>query len=92
MVKPFLFEHEAGSTVLDTLESVDGGVWEAREERVAVVNARQNERERDEFGGSLLLPLLSSCNLIVASFVIKCSRNRKFEIYPETHNYFSKIK
>ena len=50
MVRLFLSEHEAGSIVLDTLESVDGGVGKAREERVAVVNAGQNER--DEFGGS----------------------------------------
>ena len=47
----FLFEYEAGSAVLDALESVDGGVGKAREERVAVVNAGQNERD-NEFGGS----------------------------------------
>ena len=38
MVRLFLFEYEAGSIVLDTLESVDGGVRKAREERVAVVS------------------------------------------------------
>ena len=31
MVRFFLFEHEAGSVVLDALESVDGGVGKARE-------------------------------------------------------------
>ena len=51
MVRLFLFEYESGSIVLDTLEGVDGEVGEAREERVAVVNAGQNERE-NEFGGS----------------------------------------
>ena len=39
MVRLFLFEHEAGSVVLDKLESVDGGVKKAREKRMAVVNA-----------------------------------------------------
>ena len=47
----FFHEHEACGIVLDTLESVDGGVGEAREERVAVVNAGQNDRD-DKFGGS----------------------------------------
>ena len=42
MVRPFLFEYKACSIVLDTLESV-----EAREERVAVVNAGQNERDNN---------------------------------------------
>ena len=51
MVRLFLFEYEAGSIVLDTLKSVDGGVGKAREERVAVVNAGQNERD-NKFGGS----------------------------------------
>ena len=51
MVRLFLFEYEAGSIVLDTLERVDGGVRKAREERVAVVNAGQNKRD-NEFGGS----------------------------------------
>ena len=49
MVRLFLFE-AAGSIVLDTLESVDGGVGEAREERVAVVDAGQNKRDNN-FGG-----------------------------------------
>ena len=31
MVRFFLFEYEAGSVVLDALESVDGGVGKARE-------------------------------------------------------------
>ena len=39
MVRLFLFEHEAGSIVLDTLERVTGRVRDAREKRVAVVNA-----------------------------------------------------
>ena len=51
MVRSFHFDFEAGSIVLDTLESVDGGVGKAREERVAVVNAGQDERD-NEFGGS----------------------------------------
>ena len=46
MVRFFLFEYEAGSVVLDALESVDGGVGKAREERVAVVTAGQNERQQ----------------------------------------------
>ena len=44
MWSDFFSEHKAGSIVLDTLESVDGGVRKAREERVAVVNAGQNKR------------------------------------------------
>ena len=51
MVRRFLFKYEAGGIVLDMLESVDGGVGEARKERVAVVNAGQKERD-DKFGGS----------------------------------------
>ena len=51
MVRPFLYENEAVSIVLDTLASVDGRVEEAREETVAVVNAVQNERD-NKFGGS----------------------------------------
>ena len=47
MVRLNPFEYEAGSIVLDTLESVDGGVGEAREERVAVVNAGQNKRDNN---------------------------------------------
>ena len=47
----FLLEYEAGSIVVDTPESVDGGVGKATEERVAVVNAGQNERDK-KFGGS----------------------------------------
>ena len=45
-----LSEHQAGSVVLDTLEGVGGGVREAGEVRVAVVKARQNERD-NKFGG-----------------------------------------
>ena len=45
----FFLEHESCVIVLDTLESVDGGVGEAREERVAVVNAGQNKRD-NKFG------------------------------------------
>ena len=51
MVRLFFLEHEVCGTVLDTLESVDGGVGKAREERVALVNAGQNERD-NKFGGS----------------------------------------
>ena len=51
MVRLFLFEYKTGSIVLDTLESVDGGVRKAGEERVAVVNAGQNERY-NKFCGS----------------------------------------
>ena len=45
-----LFEYEVGSIVLDMLESVDGGVGEARAEGVAVVDAGQNKRD-NKFGG-----------------------------------------
>jgi hypothetical protein len=51
VVSLLLSEHEAGSVVLDTLQSVGGGVGEAREQRVAVVDSGQNERD-NEFGGS----------------------------------------
>ena len=51
MVRFFLFEYKTGSIVLDTLESVDGGVGKAGEERVAVVNARHNEKD-NKFCGS----------------------------------------
>jgi hypothetical protein len=50
VVRLLLSEHEAGSVVLDTLESVGCGVRKPREERVAVVDAGQNERD-DKFGG-----------------------------------------
>ena len=50
MVRLFLFEYKAGSIVLNTLESVDGGVGETREKRVAIVNAGQNKRD-NKFGG-----------------------------------------
>ena len=49
MVRLFLSEHEASSVVLDTLESADSGVGVAGEERVAVVNAKQSDRD-DKFG------------------------------------------
>ena len=42
MVRLFLFEYKTDSIVLDRLESVDGGVRKAGDERVAVVNAGQN--------------------------------------------------
>ena len=52
MVRLFFFlEHEACGIVLDTLKSVDGGVGEAREVRVAVVNAGQNKRD-NKFGAA----------------------------------------
>ena len=38
----FFLDQEAGGIILDTLESVDGGVKEAREERVAVVNGMRD--------------------------------------------------
>ena len=37
MLRFLLSEHQAGSMVLDTLEGVGGGVREAGEERVVVV-------------------------------------------------------
>jgi hypothetical protein len=52
VVRLLLSEHEAGSVVLDTLKSMGGGVREARKERVAVVDAGQNERN-NKFGGSI---------------------------------------
>jgi hypothetical protein len=48
----FFFEDQAGCMILDALEGVGGGVRETREERVAIVNARQNERD-NKFGDSL---------------------------------------
>ena len=46
-----------GSVVLDMLESVDAGIGEAREERAAVVDAKQNKRDR--FGSSFCAELFS---------------------------------
>ena len=43
----FFLSTRRGRIVLDTLESVDGGVRKAREERVAIVNAGQNERDNE---------------------------------------------
>ena len=69
MVRFFLFEYEAGSVVLDALESVDGGVGKAREERVAVVNAGQNERDNKfggGFGGKVFSDLTDATKMEVA--------------------------
>jgi hypothetical protein len=43
---------------LDALKSVSGGFWEAGEERVAVVNARENKRD-NKFGSSVNTEIFS---------------------------------
>ena len=73
----FFLSTRRGRIVLDTLESVDGGVRKAREERVAIVNAGQNERD-NEFKKSMvhgaLHTFLNRLYLFVCIFSDNCEK------------------
>jgi hypothetical protein len=49
-----LSEHKAGCVVLYALQSVGGGERKTSEKRVAIVKARQNERD-SKFGGGVVV-------------------------------------